>query len=87
MPSNDTNFHTVTGLSVTITPTRADSKILISTTVQANCEDSAMLYMFRDSTLINAGTEGSSGNNNVYKGWIMIRQAVLIRHILIPLNF
>ena len=29
MPSNDTNFHTVTGLSVTITPTRADSKILV----------------------------------------------------------
>ena len=29
MPSNDTSFHTVTGLSVTITPTRSDSKILV----------------------------------------------------------
>ena len=75
--SGDTNYPAgaVDIMTVTITPTRADSKILISTTVQATCEDSAMLYMFRDSTLINAGTQGSSGNNNVYRGWIMIRQA------------
>ena len=75
--SGDTNYPAgaVDIMTVTITPTRADSKILISTTVQATCEDSAMLYMFRDSTLINAGTQGSSGNNGVYRGWIMIRQA------------
>ena len=29
MPSNDTNFHTVTGLSVTITPKFSTSKILV----------------------------------------------------------
>ena len=75
--SGDTNYPAgaVDIMTVTITPTRADSKILISTTVQANCEDSAMLYMFRDSTKINAGTVGSSSNNGVYRGWIMLRQA------------
>ena len=73
--SGDTNYPAgvVDIMTVTITPTRADSKVLVSTTVQAACSDSAMLYMFRDSTLINAGTDGSSSNNGVYRGWAMLR--------------
>ena len=59
--------------TATITPKFSTSKILVSTTVQAACSDSAMLYMFRDSTLINAGTDGSSSNNGVYRGWAMLR--------------
>ena len=60
-------------MTVSITPTRADSKILISSTVQAASSNAAILYMFRDSTLINAGTDGSSGNNGAYRGWAMLR--------------
>ena len=60
-------------MTVTITPTRADSKILVSSTVQAACSDAAILYMFRDSTLINAGTDGSSGANGAYRGWAHVR--------------
>ena len=73
--SGDTNYPAgaVDIMTVSITPTRADSKVLVSSTVQAACSDSAMLYMFRDSTLINAGTDGSSSNNGVYRGWAMIR--------------
>jgi len=60
-------------MTVTITPTRADSKILVSSTVQAACSDAAILYMFRDSNLINAGTDGSSGANGAYRGWAHVR--------------
>ena len=60
-------------MTVTITPTRADSKILVSSTVQAASSDAAILYMFRDSTLINAGTEGSSGASGAYRGWAHVR--------------
>ena len=60
-------------MTVSITPTRADSKILISSTVQAASSNAAILYMFRDSTLINAGTEGGSANNGAYRGWAHVR--------------
>nr|BAR35215.1 Cell surface glycoprotein 1 [uncultured Mediterranean phage uvMED] len=75
--SGDTSYPSgaVDIMTVAITPTQSDSKVLITSTVQATCEDSAMLYMHRDTTLINVGTEGSSSNNGVYRGWIMIRQA------------
>ena len=73
--SGDTNYPAgaVDIMTATITPKFSTSKILISTTVQAACSDSAMLYMFRDSTVINAGTDGSSSNNGVYRGWAMLR--------------
>ena len=73
--SGDTNYPAgaVDIMTVSITPTRSDSKVLVSSTVQAACSDAAMLYMFRDSTLINAGTDGSSSNNGVYRGWAMLR--------------
>ncbi len=60
-------------MTVTITPTRSDSKILVSSTVQASSTDAAILYMFRDSTLINAGTDGSSGASGAYRGWAHVR--------------
>ena len=60
-------------ITVTITPTRADSKVLVSSTIQAACSDAAILYMFRDSTLINAGTDGSSGASGAYRGWAHVR--------------
>ena len=62
-------------MTISITPTRSDNKILLTTTVQANCDDAAILYMYRDSTIINVGTEGSSGANGAYRGWIMVRQS------------
>ena len=76
--SGNTNYPAgaVDIVTVSITPTRADSKILVSTSVTAACGDSAMLYMFRDSTLINAGTDGSSSNNGVGRGWALVRQDV-----------
>ena len=60
-------------MTVTITPTRSDSKILVSSTVQAASSDAAILYMFRDSTLINAGTDGNDGANGAYRGWAHVR--------------
>ena len=60
-------------MTVSITPTRADSKILVSSTVQAASTNAAILYMYRDSTVINAGTDGSTANNNAYQGWAHVR--------------
>ena len=61
MPSNDTSFHTVTGLSVTITPTRSDSKIFImydmnwsTSTGHCSCR------LMRDSTPIKVGDAASN---------------------------
>ena len=73
--SGNTNYPAgaVDIMTATITPKFSTSKILVSTTVQAACSDSAMLYMFRDSTLINAGTEGSSGASGAYRGWAHVR--------------
>ena len=69
MPSNDTSFHTVTGLSVTITPTRADSKIFImydmnwsTSTGHCSCR------LMRDSTPIKVGD--ASGNKSQVTGQI-----------------
>ena len=69
MPSNDTNFHTVTGLSVTITPTRADSKILVMydmNWVPINGHSSCRLM--RDSTPIKVGD--ASGNKTQVTGQV-----------------
>ena len=76
--SGDTSYPSgaVDIMTVQITPTRSDSKVLITSTVQATCEDSAMLYMHRDTTLINVGTQGSSSNNGAYRGWALVRQGV-----------
>ena len=69
MPSNDTSFHTVTGLSVTITPTRADSKILVMydmswSAISGHCS----CRLMRDSTPIKVGD--ASGNKTQVTGQI-----------------
>ena len=69
MPSNDTSFHTVTGLSVTITPTRADSKILVMydmswSAISGHCS----CRLMRDSTPIKVGD--ASGNKSQVTGQI-----------------
>ena len=45
MPSNDTNFHTVTGLSVTITPTRSDSKILVMYDLNWSAQNLSLIHI------------------------------------------
>ena len=54
---SSTNFVDVTGLSVSITPTRSDSKILVlcSVNLNSNKENFAYLKLIRDSTAIFVG--------------------------------
>ena len=60
--SNSTSYTDVTGLSVSITPTRADSKILIMMHVQIghDANVAGFLRLVRDSTAIAVGTDTSS---------------------------
>ena len=69
MPSNDTNFHTVTGLSVTITPKFSTSKILVMydmnwSSINGHCS----CRLMRDSTPIKVGD--ASGNKTQVTGQI-----------------
>ena len=66
---SSTSMADVTGLSVSITPTRADSKILVTVHVYASCADAAVLGLMRDSTVIGAGTGGDAENS----GFAMVR--------------
>ena len=56
------DYNDVTGLSVSITPTRSDSKILVMTTVNAGANTSNFMYMqiVRDSTPIFRGDAAGS---------------------------
>ena len=56
------DYNDVTGLSVSITPTRSDSKILVMTTVNAGANTSNFMYMqiVRDSTAIFRGDAASN---------------------------
>ena len=67
---SSTSFADISGLSVAITPTRADSKILITVHVYASCEDAGVLGLMRDSTVIGAGTGSGDANNS---GFAMVR--------------
>ena len=60
--SNSTSYTDVTGLSVSITPTRADSKILVMMHVQIGHDSNVagFLRLMRDSTAIAVGTDTSS---------------------------
>ena len=63
------NFFDIPGMSVTITPTRADSKIFVMTTVAVACntaEKNNFIQLRRDSTDIAKGTEGGSVNASFY---------------------
>ena len=67
---SSTSMADVAGLSVSITPTRADSKILVTVHVYASCEDAGVLGLMRDSTVIGAGTGSGDANNS---GFAMVR--------------
>ena len=60
--TSSTSLVDVTGLSVTITPTRSDSKILVMTTVNAGSDTANFMYMqiVRDSTDIFRGDAAGS---------------------------
>ena len=61
--TTSTSFVDITGLSVTITPTRADSKILVTYHTNAAMEDDgyrAGLRLMRDSTAIFVGDANGS---------------------------
>ena len=61
MPSNDTNFHTVTGLSVSITPKSSTSKILVLYDMNWSAQNGhCSCRLMRDSTPIKVGD--ASGN-------------------------
>ena len=63
------NFFDIAGMSVTITPTRADSKIFVMTTVDVACNSANknnFIQLRRDSTDIAKGTEGGSVNASFY---------------------
>ena len=61
MPSNDTNFHTVTGLSVSITPKFSTSKILVLYDMNWSAQNGhCSCRLMRDSTPIKVGD--ASGN-------------------------
>ena len=67
MPSNDTNFHTVTGMSVAITPTRSDSKILVMYDMSWSTSSGHIsCRMMRDSTAIKVGD--AAGNRTQATG-------------------
>ena len=69
MPANNTSFHTVTGLSVTITPTRADSKILVMYDMNWSAQNGhCSCRLMRDSTPIKVGD--ASGNKTQVTGQI-----------------
>ena len=59
-------------MSVSITPKFSSSKILVICNVNAACSDAALLYLFRNSTKIAAGTDGNTANR---RGWAMPRTA------------
>lgn len=60
--TNSTSYTDVTGLSVSITPTRSDSKILIFATIHGIGDSSTQAYFrfMRDSTPICVGTSVGS---------------------------
>ena len=63
--SNSTSYTDVTGLSVSITPTRADSKILVMMHVQIGHDSNVagFLRLMRDSTAIAVATDAGSSRN------------------------
>ena len=57
-------------MSVSITPKFSSSKILVICNVNASCSDASLLYLFRNSNKIAAGTDGNTANR---RGWSMPR--------------
>jgi hypothetical protein len=53
-----TSFTDITGLSASITPTSATSKVLVLASVYASFNDTGLLQLARDSTAIGNGSNG-----------------------------
>jgi hypothetical protein len=71
--TTSTTYEKIPGMSVSITPTKADSKILISTSMFVGSSESCSsgLGLYRDNTLLNqyaADAAGNSGNQMITGG-------------------
>ena len=63
------NFFDIAGMTLTITPHRADSKIFVMTTVAVSCNNgnrNTHIRLKRDSSAIAIGTEGSQTNSSFF---------------------
>ena len=52
----------LSGLSVTITPSSSNNKILIMANINASYDDAGMLRVLRDSTVVGSGSEGNDAD-------------------------
>ena len=68
--SNSSSYVDVTGMSVTITPTRSDSKIFIMINVHVGGDQASYLAfrVLRDSTVVTQGTHATGNRTNVSFG-------------------
>jgi len=68
--SSSTSYVDITGLSVSITPTRSDSKVLVFMDVKIGCTSNVSGYvqMVRDSTAIYIGDVGSNSSTRATAG-------------------
>ena len=67
--NSQTSFVDMTGMSVSITPSSSSNKVLISVTVNVSAEvtdRNNSIRLLRDSTVIGAGTGGSTTNCSIY---------------------
>jgi hypothetical protein len=56
--TTSTSFTDITGLSASITPTSATSKILVLSSVYASLDDTGFLQLVRNSTAVGNGSNG-----------------------------
>ena len=68
--SNSSSFHDITGMSVSITPTRSDSKVLIQVSLSYGGQDNmyAGINLVRGSTTVIRGVAGSGSNTRASFG-------------------
>ena len=68
--TSSTSYVDITGLSVTITPTRSDSKILVFMDVKIGCTQyvSGFVQIVRDTTAIYIGDSDSNGSTRATAG-------------------
>ena len=68
--SNNSSYVDVTGMSVSITPTRSDSKIFIMINVHVGGDQASYLAfrVLRDSTVVTQGTHATGNRTNVSFG-------------------
>ena len=72
--TNSTSWTDITGLSIDITATSSSNTFYISCYVFANCQDSAVLRLVKDGTVIAAGTGSSDSSPANYQGFAFVRQ-------------